>query len=476
MDDCILSAGIDIGTSTTQLVFSRLTVKNVGGFGDVPRIEIVDKQIIYRSGIYFTPLLSEDEINAKAVKKIMIDEYKKAGIKPEDLSTGAVIITGETSRKRNAKEVLQALSDIAGDFVVAAAGPDLEAVLAGKGSGAAALSQATGKLVANLDIGGGTTNICYFKEGQVLDTACLDIGGRLIKIEEERITYLSDKMKQLLKHLGIPLQEGETVADSRARNKLYTVAEGMVRILEQAVHLSPATELLELMKTNRLISCDRPPEIITFSGGVADCMRNPPENDLRYGDIGVILGKAVVKSPAFCNKILQDAAETMNATVIGAGNFSMEVSGSTIEYQGCTFPWKNIPVVEFELTQQKLETLGKEIRGAVSRFQEEEDSVQIALASKGLKCPSFAQIEKMAQEITAATEPEREKGRPLILILQEDIGKALGQALKRELPRNSPLLCIDHIACHNGDYIDIGTPIASGRVVPVVVKTLVFHT
>ena len=158
MQESILSAGIDIGTSTTQLIFSRLVIENVSGFGMIPKIEIVKKEVVYRSNIYDTPLISNEEIDGEAVRRILENEYKIAGVKTSDLSTGAVIITGETSRKRNAREVVNALSELAGDFVVATAGPDLESVLAGRGSGAAALSEKTGSLVANIDIGGGTSN------------------------------------------------------------------------------------------------------------------------------------------------------------------------------------------------------------------------------------------------------------------------------------------------------------------------------
>ena len=131
----ILSVGIDIGTSTTQLIFSRLTIENRASSYTVPRIDIVDKEVIYRSKIYFTPLRSATEIDAEAVKRIVREEYQAAGMTPEMLRTGAVIITGETARKENANEVLEALSDLAGDFVVATAGPDLESVLSARGAG-----------------------------------------------------------------------------------------------------------------------------------------------------------------------------------------------------------------------------------------------------------------------------------------------------------------------------------------------------
>ena len=135
MQETILSVGIDIGTSTTQLIFSRLTIENLASNYTVPRISIVNKEVIYRSGIHFTPLKSQTEIDAAQVKDIIRDEYRKADMRPEDLQTGAVIITGETARKQNANTVLESLSDMAGDFVVATAGPDLESVLSAKGAG-----------------------------------------------------------------------------------------------------------------------------------------------------------------------------------------------------------------------------------------------------------------------------------------------------------------------------------------------------
>ena len=193
MKETILSVGIDIGTSTTQLIFSKLTIENEASSYVVPRINIVDKEVTYRSKIYFTPLLSQTEIDAEKVKKIIEAEYKAAGMKPEDLQTGAVIITGETARKHNANTVLASLSSMAGDFVVATAGPDLESVLSAKGAGADAFSEEHRQAVANIDIGGGTSNIALFQKGNLKGTSCLDIGGRLIKIENGRISYIFPK-------------------------------------------------------------------------------------------------------------------------------------------------------------------------------------------------------------------------------------------------------------------------------------------
>lgn len=478
MQESILSAGIDIGTSTTQLIFSRLVIENVSGFGMIPKIEIVKKEVVYRSNIYDTPLISNEEIDGEAVRRILENEYKIAGVKTSDLSTGAVIITGETSRKRNAREVVNALSELAGDFVVATAGPDLESVLAGRGSGAAALSEKTGSLVANIDIGGGTSNICYFKNGKVVDTACLDIGGRLIKINNERITYISDKMKGFLKKKNIHLSEGDRVSPSDGENirKLIDITECMTDILEQSVGLVKKTDDLELMMTNKLIEYDEIPDIITFSGGVADCIYKEYDDEFKFNDIGILFGKSIAESTGFKDYLTGNASETMRATVVGAGNYSMDVSGSTIEYQNCRFPIKNIPVVYVDIAENDIDSLAERIKKNAEAVKDGEKHKQIALASKGIRCPSFEQIEQMAGQITEAMKDDIENGSILLIVIQADIGKSLGQAIKRRLGRDKPVVCIDSVSCKYGDYIDIGEPMASGKVLPVVVKTLIFQT
>lgn len=478
MQESILSAGIDVGTSTTQLIFSRLVIENVSGFGMIPKIEIVNKEVVYRSDIYDTPLISNEEIDGEAVRKILANEYKKAGVKTSDLSTGAVIITGETSRKRNAREVVNALSELAGDFVVATAGPDLESVLAGRGSGAAALSEKTGSLVANIDIGGGTSNICYFKNGKVVDTACLDIGGRLIKIKDGKVVYISDKLKRLLKMKAIYLSEGDTVgsSDDETGRKLQVVAKYMTDYLEQSVGLIKKTDDLGFMKTNKLIEYEEIPDIITFSGGVADCIYKEYDDEFKFHDIGILLGKSIAQSDVFKSYLNGNESETMRATVVGAGNYSMDVSGSTIEYQNCRFPIKNIPVVYVDIAENNLDSLSERIKKSAEAVKDGEIYKQIALASKGIRCPSFEQIEKISGQITEAMKADIENGNILLIVLQADMGKSLGQAIKRRIGRDKPVVCIDSVSCKYGDYIDIGEPMASGKVLPVVVKTLIFQT
>lgn len=472
MEEVILSVGIDIGTSTTQLIFSRLVLKNVGGFGKIPQVKVVAKQIIYESGIYFTPLLSSKEIDASAIKKILLDEYQKAGMKPDDLATGAVIITGESLHKKNAREVTDAVSDMAGDFVTAIAGPDLEDVLAGKGSGAGELSALSGKRVVNLDIGGGTTNICLFAGGEVKDTACLDIGGRLVRVEDGRISYVAPKIKWLAEKMGLMLEVGDMASDKN----LEKLTNRMAEILAEAIGLMPESPELEIMKTDHLLECDKRADIITFSGGVAACM-GEEQNVYKYGDIGILLAKSIRKLKVFQEAQTQKAKETMRATVIGAGNYSMNLSGSTIEYTEVSFPIKNVPVVKVEFNKEEdMEKLADNIHRSLRLYRESfDDNTQIALAMNGLSCPSFLQVQKIAEIIANQFDLEYEKSVRIILIWKQDIGKAVGQALRHFVKEERKIICIDGIDCDSGDFIDLGEPVASGAVIPVIVKTLVFQ-
>ncbi len=236
MKEELLSVGIDIGTSTTQLIFSKLTVENTASNFSVPRISIVDKEIVYRSKVYFTPLISATEINGEEIKEIVESEYKKANIDKDDIQTGAVIITGETARKENANDVLHALSGFAGDFVVATAGPDLESIISGKGAGAHIYSKEHSTTVVNIDVGGGTSNLSLFKRGEVVDTGCLDIGGRLIKVDvvSKEITYISPKIETIIKDKNLNIRVGIKIT----KDNINPIVNIMKDIIVESIRFS----------------------------------------------------------------------------------------------------------------------------------------------------------------------------------------------------------------------------------------------
>ena len=112
-------------------------------------------------------------MDTQALAALINGWYAEAGMDKTAVTTGAVIITGESLKTPNARAAVMDLADSLGDFVVATAGPHLESVIAGRGSGAAGMSLQAGRTVLNIDIGGGTSNYAVFRMGNVLDTACL---------------------------------------------------------------------------------------------------------------------------------------------------------------------------------------------------------------------------------------------------------------------------------------------------------------
>jgi len=476
MQEVVLSVGIDIGTSTTQLIFSRITIENKAGNYTVPRINIVNKEIIYRSDIYMTPLISAVEIDAKRVKEIVQREYQRAGFRPEDVQTGAVIITGETARKQNANQMLEALSSLAGDFVVAVAGPDLESVLSARGAGADQLSKDKRIVLANLDVGGGTTNIAVFQNGDLCGTCCLDVGGRLIKIQDGKVTYIYEKISTLAKNHGIFLEIGEN-ADAV---KLSRICDLMADQLAQAIHLKE----FECRHCNIYTNGGRPLlekpviEAVTFSGGVADLIDNPrTDDDFPYGDVGVLLARAVREHPAFSKVKRYPVAETIRATVVGAGTHTTEISGSTIAYAKDKLPVKNVPIIKIsEEDEINMEAFAAAISRQMPIYMTEGKMELTAIAFNGKSKTGFKEIQLLAHMIIDNAKAITDSKYPLIIVVENDIGKVLGNALQLMLGSDKDVICIDGIRTQNGDYIDIGEPLADGHVVPVVIKTLIFNS
>lgn len=474
MKESILSVGIDIGTSTTQLVFSRITIENTASMISVPRITIADKEVVYRSDIHFTPLKSNTEIDGEKVRLIVKHEYEKAGVVPEQVQTGAVIITGETARKENAAEVQKALSHFAGEFVVATAGPALEGIIAGKGANASGESKKRGAVVANLDIGGGTTNIAVFDNGEVIDTSCLDIGGRLIKVDGGKIAYISEKMQKLAEANHVPIAVGQPVD----RGFLTKIVIRMSELLEEVVGIRPPTDDLALICTDKDLRRDYTIDYVTISGGVADCLKDEITCDsFLYGDIGLLLGQAIAHSLIGKKIPVLIPAETIGATVVGAGSHTTDISGSTISVSCSTLPIQNIPVLKLSREDEALpfESWGGIIRDKVAWFRLQEGEKQMpALAFKGPRDIGFQEIHCLAESILEGMDAVLQEEAPLTVVVENDLAKALGQTLQVKLGDRKEVICIDTVKVENGDYIDIGRKLAGGNVVPVIVKTLLF--
>ena len=480
MKETLISVGIDVGTTTTQVIFSNITIENMSSGARVPEFKIVGKEIFYKGKIHFTPLRSNTEIDEAALKEIIEREYKNAGINPDDIDSGAVIITGETARKENAQNISKVLSGYAGEFVVATAGPDLEGIIAGKGSGAAKLSYENNDIVANFDIGGGTTNIAVFSQGEPIDTTCLDLGGRLLRFDKSGLVeYISPKLADICKEINVSLEKGKRYPDEVIRK----ICRYMAEILLEVSGARPRSRLLELTLSPKstALRLDYKIDRVSFTGGVADYIyNNQAETDLyKFGDIGILLGyeiKAILND--FASKVIMPE-ETIMATVVGAGTQTMDISGSTISYsQSATLPLKNIPIIEITEKEERVneEELEKTIMAKLQWYCLETQKQKVALFLKGERNVSFEKVTSLSKVIAKVWEEFYPHGEEVIVVIENDMAKVLGQSISRKLSnKQREVVCIDGIKVSSGDYIDIGKPIGNGSVLPVVIKTLVFN-
>ena len=473
----ILSVGIDVGTSTTQVVFSKLQMDNAGGYFSVPRVAIVDKEVVYKSEIYMTPLKTDVLIDTEALRDIVAAEFRKAGYRPEDTDSGAVIITGESARKENSDAVLKSLSDFAGDFVVSAAGPDMESLIAGKGSGAWQYSMDHHCRVANLDIGGGTTNVVLFEDGETAARGCLDIGGRLICMDSQgMITKVSPAAAVMAQAAGVSVSVGDRCDEL----KLTAVTRQMAAALNAylGVGTKDIDAILRQIKTPGSSDFPVPEKVqaVFFSGGVADLIYHESADTWAYGDIGVLLGRAIRESRLFTDFQKMEPGETIRATVVGAGTYTTTISGSTITYSDDIFPLKNIPVIKLDEELQEACFAG-ETEPVIRRIQwvlGQNDEEHFILAMPGKRNPGYMEMKRAAASIRQIMDRVQPPGEPILLVIESDIAKAMGQMIRQQPELKRQVVAIDSIHVEDGEYVDMGKPMMNGMVIPVVVKTLIF--
>ena len=468
----ILSVGIDVGTSTTQVVFSKLQMDNAGGYFSVPRVAIVDKEVVYKSEVYMTPLKTDVLIDTEALRDIVAAEFRKAGYRPEDTDSGAVIITGESARKENSDAVLKSLSDFAGDFVVSAAGPDMESLIAGKGSGAWQYSMDHHCRVANLDIGGGTTNVVLFEDGETLARGCLDIGGRLICMNPQGIiTKVSPAAAVMAQAAGVSVSVGDRCDEL----KLTAVTRQMAAALNAylGVGTKDIDAILRQIKTPGSSDFPVPEKVqaVFFSGGVADLIYHESADTWAYGDIGVLLGRAIRESRLFTDFQKMEPGETIRATVVGAGTYTTTISGSTITYSDDIFPLKNIPVIKLDEELQEACFAG-ETEPVIRRIQwvlGQNDEEHFILAMPGKRNPGYTEMKRAAASIRQIMDRVQPPGEPILLVIESDIAKAMGQMIRQQPDLKRQVVAIDSIHVEDGEYVDMGKPMMNGMVIPVVV-------
>ncbi len=463
----MISVGIDVGTTTTQIVFSRLEVADFAHPGQVPRFRVNTKSVLYESPIYFTPLTSPEEVDVQSLIDLVQKEYRTAGYQPKQVETGAVIVTGEIARAQNADEILKAVSELAGDFVVTVAGPNVEAQIAGRGSGAAAYSIEHYTQVTNVDIGGGSSNAAVFRVGDHLSSSALAVGGRQLVVEKTSgiVRHIAPPGRIIVEHLGLPIYEGQR-ADMEVLSRFCDCMADLIADLITGVE----TELGHRLQLSPPLQYTEHSNVLFLSGGVGAYYYKPVEihslsEVLIHNDVGPLLAQSLRMNSRLRKMRIEPPAQTSRATVMGASSQTVTLSGSTIWTDKKLLPLRNLPVIRLRASEADYaspERLANAIRSAVNRWDLEHRSAVFAISLDLPPKLDYQAMYKIAEGIALFADTDLDLDRPLVLVIQ---------SLKPGLS----LISIDQVGLGEGDFIDIGEPILGGRVVPLSVKTLIFY-
>jgi ethanolamine utilization protein EutA len=265
----LTTVGIDIGSSTSHLMFARVHLQRLTTALS-SRFVVVSRKMVWQSPILLTPYLPDYTIDVDELAGFIGGSYSYAGLEPGDIDSGAVILTGEAIKRRNARAIADLFSEEAGRFVCASAGHHMECQLAAHGSGAVALSRGHGAKLLNIDIGGGTTKFALIENGRIVATAAIAVGGRLL-VEDAKagLVRIEEPVREVAQSLGIALAPGATLAaEDRGR-----IIARMVRLIMRMIDRRAPDEL-----SRRLLVTDPWPadlanvglDALTFSGGVAE--------------------------------------------------------------------------------------------------------------------------------------------------------------------------------------------------------------
>src|SRR5699024_5980729 len=219
------------------------------------------------------------------------------------------------------------------------------------------------------------------------------------------------------------------------------------------------------------------PIYIAFTGGVAEAIYKSVDGDpFQYGDIGIMLGEAIKNGASSNHFTLFEPQELIRATVVGAGSHTTEISGSTITYTEDLFPLKNLPVIKIHDEESGTEDdFVQVLKEKLQWYEIEKNNQVVAVSFTGSRYKSFKEITALADTIQAGMAEYLELDLPLIVIVEKDIAKVLGQTLLAKLGREQQLICIDSVFVDDEDFVDVGQPVDSGSVLPVDIKTLVFN-
>ena len=471
----LTTVGIDIGSSTSHLMFAKVHLQRKTQQLS-SQFVVVNREIVWRSPILLTPFLPDNTIDADRLRAFIEDAYRQSGFSASDIDSGAVILTGEAVKRTNALAIAELFAADSGKFVCASAGHHLEAMLAANGSGAVALARETSRTILHVDIGGGTTKLALIKNGEILGTCAIAVGGRLIAQDADgRLVRIDDSADLMAKAQGIELRSGEQPGTDDVEKVVEALSNGLIALIRQEAVAGAAEQLYLTSPFQEQLKAD----VVTFSGGVSEYIYRREQG--LFGDIARPLAENIRR--AFLDGRIQipmwDPGQGIRATVIGASQFTVEVSGRTIHISdGTALPLHNVPVLSPTLPMGEsfsVQSVAEEIGFALSRAQVTSGQ-PIALAVRWRGDPHYSRLRNLAEGIALALVSGPGSESALILVVDSDIGRTLGHIIEHELHFPQKIISIDGVQLRAFDYVDIGEVMQPSNTVPVVIKSLLFSS
>lgn len=465
----LTSVGVDIGSSTSHLVFSRLELTLEGS-----RYRVTRREVLNESQILLTPYIDDTRIDVEALETFINEQYRAAKIHREDVDTGALILTGVAVRRRNARAIAELFAEEAGKFVAVSAGDGLEATMAAHGSGAVAHSESMGGVVLNIDIGGGTSKFAVCNNGKVQEVSAIDIGARLLAFDKDgAIVRIEEAGRKHAGWAGFTVALGDQVPEASLRK----MVSGMVDKLFAMLRPDAITKEIEgLLRLPRLayqgeIDC------VMFSGGVSEFIYNRTKSS--FGDLGRLFAEEVHQRAADLGLLVMEPNARIRATVIGASQYTVQVSGNTIFIAPeNAVPVRNVAVVapEFPFGEAPLtkEAVRDALVVALRRLDLLHGRQPVAVAFHWDGSATFFRLQAFCTGVADGLKTVFAKDHPLVLVNDGDIGGIIGLHFQEELQIQAPIISIDGISLSDFDFIDIGALIQSSGAVPVVIKSLIF--
>jgi ethanolamine utilization protein EutA len=450
-------------------VFSRIVLERLDS-----RYVVTIRETFYQSDILLTPYSAEDEIDAAALGAFIERQYQDAKVDPDEIDTGALILTGVAVRRRNARKIGELFARQAGKMVAVSAGDSLETVMAAHGSGAVARSIRDSATVMNVDVGGGTSKIAICADGRVTDLTALDVGARLLCLDPAgRIVRIEEAGRRFGAELGINLELGAQLAPASARALAARMADCLFEAMAGGSPAAGGRALLRLDPLSRRPAVQQ----LTFSGGVAEYIYGREAQ--AYGDLGVLLAQEIRTRVEGWGPKLERASEGIRATVIGASQYTTQVSGSTIYVSPLeALPLRNVPVIApaFALDGDDIDSaaVAAEIKALLKRLDLGDAGTPVAVFVPWRGSATFQRLDAFCQGLTDGLAAILADGHPLVLAGDGDVGGLMGIHLREEMQLDNAIVSVDGLELKEFDYIDIGTMLPNSGAVPVVIKSLIF--